>query len=110
MKKELFIIQSYIPSDENIVYPQIYRIYSIGGKEKKYYFLDIIQGGGVGTGVDGSGGNSIEECLVTFIRVCGTNNDEKERTKVGYFTYDEAFEIKQEQYEFLKKYLKDEKG
>ncbi len=110
MKKELFIIQSYIPSDENIVYSQIYRIYSFGSKKKKYYFLDIIQGEGVGIGIDDGGDDSIEECLVKFIRVCGTENSPTTRTKVGYFTYDEALEIKQEQYEILKTHLKDEEN
>lgn len=106
MKKELFIIQSYIPSDEDIVVCSVYKQYQLGFKNKKYIFIDILNDSGVGIEKDEFGETSKFENLVTFLKVVGFNNNEKEISEIIFCTFEEMLKIKDDQESLLKEKLK----
>ena len=61
MKTPIYLIVAFIPSDENIVYTLIYKLQSLGIKTVKYLWVSLSDTGGIGTGTDDYGTNSIEE-------------------------------------------------
>ena len=68
-EKQLYGINSYIPSDDNIVFQTIYKLVTLGVKNPKYIFVAINDSGGIGTKADIFGDDSEEKAL--FVKLLG---------------------------------------
>lgn len=64
MEKVLYIVTGYIPSDEDIIQTNIYKLQCIGSKSKKYIFIAIEDTGGIGTSCDDWGSNTAEDAII----------------------------------------------
>ena len=107
MEKQTFLIQSYIPPDENIIVSDIYKLQKLGYKDNIIWiFIAITYNGGYGTGIDNFGHKTELEAIKSLISVGAFDNIEKELYKFGDMTLDEALEIRKQQVEFLTRELK----
>lgn len=76
--KEIYYIESYIPSDENIVVNNIFKLISLGYKQKKYIFIGINTNHGFGTCVDDYGSETEKEAILKQIKYSGMCNNKNE--------------------------------
>ena len=107
MEKQTFLIQSYIPPDENIIVSDIYKLQKLGYKDNIIWiFIAITYNGGYGTGIDNFGHKTELEAIKSLISVGAFDNSETELYKFGDMTLDEALEIRKQQVEFLTQELK----
>lgn len=107
MEKQTFLITSYIPSDENIVVSDIYKLQKLGYKDNiTWIFIAITYNGGYGTGIDNFGHKTELEAIKSLISMGAFDTIKKELYKFGDMTLDEALEIRKQQVEFLTQELK----
>ena len=107
MEKQTFLITSYIPSDENIVVSDIYKLQKLGYKDNIIWiFIAITYNGGYGTGIDNFGHKTELEAIKSLISMGAFDTIKKELYKFGDMTLDEALEIRKQQVEFLTQELK----
>ena len=107
MEKQTFLITSYIPSDENIVVSDIYKLQKLGYKDNiTWIFIAITYNGGYGTGIDNFGHKTELEAIKSLISMGVFDTIKKELYKFGDMTLDEALEIRKQQVEFLTQELK----
>ena len=107
MEKQTFLIKSFIPSDENIVVSDIYKLQKLGYKDNiTWIFIAITYNGGYGTGIDNFGHKTELEAIKSLISMGAFDTIKKELYKFGDMTLDEALEIRKQQVEFLTQELK----
>lgn len=68
MKKTIYLINGFIPSDEDITICRIMKLQELGTKIKKYVWISIIDDGGIGTALDDYGEDNIEDALIQSTR------------------------------------------
>ena len=106
MEKQTYLIKSYIPSDDNVVVSDIYKLQELGLQETKIFiFICITDRGGYGTGVKDFGHKTELDAIYSLIRQGTFNSSETEYYKIGKMTFEESVEERNRQINKLSKQL-----
>lgn len=106
MDKSIFLITSYIPSDENVISSNIYKLTKLGTYPNyKYIFTGVTINSGFGTGLEDYGHITELEAVLSVLEVGGFTNSETEKSKIGLMTLDEALEHRNNQINALSKFI-----
>ena len=106
MEKQTYLIKSYIPSDDNVVISDIYKLQELGLQETKIFiFICITDRGGYGTGVKDFGHKTELDAVYSLIRQGAFDSSETECYKIGKMTFEESVEERYNQINQLSKLL-----
>lgn len=88
MKKEVYFITGYIPSDEDIPCVNIYKLVRLGNKTIKYIWISLTRDGGYGTSTDLENWADTEsEAILQLLTIGGVGD----RYYIKH-TFEEAYE------------------
>ena len=106
MEKQTYLIKSYIPSDDNVVVSDIYKLQEMGQQETKIFiFICITDKGGYGTGVKDFGHKTELNAVYSLIKQNAFDRSETEIYHFGEMTFEEAVEQRYNQINQLSKLL-----
>ena len=106
MDKQTYLIKSYIPSDDNMVVSDIYKLQEMGQQETKIFiFICITDKGGYGTGVKDFGHKTELNAVYSLIKQHAFNYSETEIYRFGEMTFEEAVDERNNQINKLSKLL-----
>lgn len=109
MIKQTYLIKSYIPSDDNVVVSDIYKLQEMGYQETKIFiFICITDRGGYGTGVKDFGHKTELDAVYSLIKQRAFDYSEKEIYCIGEMTFEEAVDERSNQINKLSKLLNNE--
>lgn len=106
MEKQTYLIKSYIPSDDNVVVSDIYKLQEMGQQETKIFiFICITDKGGYGTGVKDFGHKTELNAVYSLIKQHAFDYSETEIYHFGEMTFEEAVDERNNQINKLSKLL-----
>ena len=106
MEKQTYLIKSYIPSDDNVVVSDIYKLQEMGQQETKIFiFICITDKGGYGTGVKDFGHKTELNAVYSLIKQHAFDYSEAEIYHFGEMTFEEAVDERNNQINKLSKLL-----
>ena len=106
MEKQTYLIKSYIPSDDNVVVSDIYKLQEMGQQETKIFIFICITGkGGYGTGVKDFGHKTELNAVYSLIKQNAFYHSETEIYHFGEMTFEEAVDERNNQINKLSKLL-----
>ena len=103
MKKSIYAISGFVPSDEKLIVIEIYKLIRFGSKVVRYGWITINgeERNGIGTGTDDFGGEDRDEAIFSIYGYL------EEKSIVSKCTFQEALDKAQEIKEALEIQYKD---
>lgn len=69
VNETIYVVTGYIPSDDDTPSITTYKLQRLGMKQDKYIWISLEDRGGLGTGTDNFGDDTIEDAFFTFIKM-----------------------------------------